>query len=308
MSYDIDKKSKGELEWLRDKVDADEFKLVVEKHFEEKLIVERLIDLLQPNHTTSKILRLRSALSSKRLEWMEKSDAYVNYKYIIGRLKLKRFQSIWSTKPAKRINASAGLVVVILGSDGAGKSTLIKHLNASFSKKIDVDSLYMGLPKPSKSNNPQLARLFRKLRLFPLWNMIVKKGNVNKGNKFRSLGALVICDRFPQHYYNGIMDGPLLNVWKNSSNPLKKYASKKEYGLFKRMANMKIDLIIKLVVDSETSALRGKHPLKMAQHKTGILSDLSFPNVSQTIKLDASKMNEKQVAIEASKAIWKLYN
>lgn len=306
-SYGIDKKSTSELEWLRNKVAADEFKLVVGKHFDDKLIVESLIDLFQPDQTTSKILMLRSALSSKRIEWMEKSDAYVNYKYIVGRLKLNRFQRTLFLKPSKRLSTSGGRVVVILGSDGAGKSTLVKNLNKSFSRKIDVCNLYMGLPKPSKSNKRLLAKLFRRLRLFPLWNAIVKKGNIYKGNKFRSLGALVICDRFPQHYYNGIMDGPLLNGWKNSSNPIKKYASKKEYSLFKSMANMKIDLVIKLVVDSETSSRRGKHSIEMANHKTGILGDLDFPNVDNTMELDTSKMNEEEVTKEASKEIWKLY-
>jgi GTPase SAR1 family protein len=209
--------------------------------------------------------------------------------------------------PTKRISASAGRTVVILGSDGAGKSTLVKNLCQSLSRKIDVYSLYMGLPKPSKSNNPLLAKLFRRLGLFPLWNTIVKRNNISKSYTLKSRGALVLCDRFPQHYNEGIMDGPLLNRWRNSSNPIKNYFSKLEHDLFKEMVDTKIDLVIKLIVDSETSARRGKHSLKMAEHKTRILSNLHFPNAIQTIELDASKMLEEQVMTEASIAIWNLY-
>ena len=165
----------------------------------------------------------------------------------------------------------------------------------------------MGLPKPSKSNNPLLSKLFRRLGLFPLWNVIVKRNNISKAYKLKSSRALILCDRFPQHYNEGIMDGPLLNRWRKSSNPIKTYFSKLEYNLFEEMADTKIDLVVKLIVDSETSARRGKHSLKMAKHKTSILSDLRFPNAKQTIELDASEMGEEQVAIEASIAIWNLY-
>ena len=306
-SYKIDKKANGEFEWLRKRVSLSEFEKVVIKHFDDKVIIKSLMDLYTEDLTATKILILRAALSRKRLEWMKKSDAYVNYKFIVKRLKLNRIRRIMSVMPSKRVSASAGRTVVILGSDGAGKSTLIKNLYQSFSRKIDVCSLYMGLPKPSKSNNPLLAKLFRRLGLFPLWNVIVKKSNLSKGYKLKSHGSLILCDRFPQHYNEGIMDGPLLNRWRKSSNPIKTYFSKLEYNLFEEMADTKIDLVVKLIVDSETSARRGKHSLKMAKHKTSILSDLRFPNAKQTIELDASEMGEEQVAIEASIAIWNLY-
>jgi len=306
-SYNIDKKANGEMKWLREIVSFGEFKKIVSKHFEDEIIIKSLLDLYIQDQTANKILTLRSALSVKRLEWMKKSDAYVNYKYIVQRLKLNQIRRFMSVIPSKRISASGGRTIVILGSDGAGKSTLIKNLYQSFSRKIDVCSLYMGLPKPSKSNNPLLAKLFRRLGLFPLWNVIVKKSNLSKGYKLKSHGALILCDRFPQHYNEGIMDGPLLNRWRKSSNPIKTYFSKLEYNLFEEMANTNIDLVIKLIVDSETSARRGKHSLKMAKHKTSILSDLRFPNAKQTIELDASEMGEEQVAIEASIAIWNLY-
>ena len=306
-SYKIEKKANGEFEWLRKRVSFFEFEKVVIKHFDDKVIIECLMDLYTEDITATKILILRSALSCKRLEWMKKSDDYVNYKFIVARLKVNRIRRIMSSMPSKRVSAFAGRTVVILGSDGAGKSTLVKNLYQSFSRKIDVYNLYMGLPKPSKSNNPLLAKLFRRLGLFPLWNVIVKRSNISKAYKLKSLGALILCDRFPQHYNEGVMDGPLLNRWSKSSNPIKMYFSRLEYDLFEEMADTKIDLVVKLIVDSETSARRGKHSLKMAKHKTSILSDLRFPNAKQTIELDASEMCEEQVAILASIAIWNLY-
>lgn len=306
-SYKIDKKANGEIRWLRKMVSFSEFEKIISKHFDDEIIIKSLLDLYNEDQTENKILTLRSMLSVKRLEWMNKSDLYVNYRFIATRLKMIKINKILSKSPSKRISASGGRTVVILGSDGAGKSTLVKNLLHSFSRKIDVCDLYMGLPKPSKTNNPILAKVFRKLRLFPLWNVLIKKSNINKCKKNKSKGVLILCDRFPQHYYEGIMDGPMLNRWRNSSNPLKKYFSKLEYDLFEGMANTKIDLVVKLIVDSQTSATRGKHSLKMAENKTNILSDLCFPNSNRTIEIDASTMLEKQVAIEVSKAIWNLY-
>jgi len=306
-SYYIENKANGEFKWLKKRVSFCEFEKVVSNHFDDKVIIKSIMDLYNENLTATRILALRSALSYKRLEWMKKSDAYVNYKFIIERFKVNRIIRIMSLMPSKRINTSAGKIVVILGSDGAGKSTLVKNLYQSFSRKIDVYNLYMGLPKPSKSNNPLLSKLFRRLGLFPLWNVIVKRNNISKAYKLKSSRALILCDRFPQHYNEGIMDGPLLNRWRKSSNPIKKYFSKLEHDLFEEMADTKIDLVVKLIVDSETSARRGKHSLKMAKQKTSILSDLRFPNAKQTIELDASKMREEQVAIQASIAIWKIY-
>ena len=306
-SYKIDKKSIGEMNWLSKMVSFGEFEKIVRIHFKDEIIIKSLLDLYYQDQIANKILTLRSALSIKRLEWMTKSDLYVNYKYVINRFKLNKLNRIMRLMPSKRISTSGGRTVVILGSDGAGKSTLVKNLGQSFSRKIDVYKLYMGLPKPIKSNYPFLAKVFRKLRLFPIWNVLVKKSNISKGNKLKSQGALVLFDRFPQHYYKGIMDGPLLDRWKSSSNPIKKYIFNFENDLFEGMAEMEIDLVIKLNVDCETSSRRGKHSLEMAENKTRILSDLFFSNAKQTIEIDASIMLEEQVTIEASKAIWNLY-
>ena len=75
---------------------------------------------------------------------------------------------------------------------------------------------------------------------------------------------------------NGIMDGPLLDGWRSSSNPIKKYASKQENEFIRKsMADTQIDLVVKLDVDSETSSQDGENThSKWPNHKTGILGDL----------------------------------
>ena len=303
----IGEKSLGEFKWLTQKVPFRDFESIILEYFDDPKIVKAAINIYDNGLTANGLLKLRSAIEIKRRLWMTKKDNYVNLKFICGRIKNFTFFNFNQSFPVKRINQNNGKTIVILGSDGAGKSTLVKNLQNVFSRKIDISCLYMGLPKPSKSENPLLATFFRRIGLFPLWNLIVKKRNINKAYKFSSAGMLVIFDRFPQYYYKGIMDGPLMNKWRNSNNPLKRIISKIESNLFYKMSFSKIDLVIKLIIDSKTSANRGQHPIELAKVKTEIMNNLNFTNSKKTIELDATKMCEQQILCQASNEIWKLY-
>ena len=48
-------------------------------------LYKKSLNLYTDDQTENKILTLRSALS-KRLEWLNKSDLYVNYRFIVNRL------------------------------------------------------------------------------------------------------------------------------------------------------------------------------------------------------------------------------
>ena len=305
--FDIGEKSLNEFKWLTQKVSFKNFESIILEHFDDTKIVREAINIYRNGLTDNGILKLRSAIEVKRRLWMTKKDNYVNLKFFLGRLKNHPIFKINQSFPVKRINESNGKTIVILGSDGAGKSTLVKNLQNVFSRKIDISCLYMGLPKPSKSENPLLAIFFRRIGLFPLWNLIIKKRNINKAHKFSSAGMLVIFDRFPQYYYKGIMDGPLMHKWSDSYNPVKRIISKIESNLFYKMSLTKIDLVIKLIVDSKTSAKRGQHSIKLAKVKTEIMNNLDCNNARKTIEFNATKMCEKQVLSHASSEIWKLY-
>ncbi|RYF88141.1 MAG: hypothetical protein EOO00_11620, partial [Chitinophagaceae bacterium] len=61
-------------------------------------------------------------------------------------LKMKRRLANHSRTPIvhKRVHPTKGLVIAVIGADGSGKSTVIKNINSTFSKKLDVYPIYFG--------------------------------------------------------------------------------------------------------------------------------------------------------------------
>ena len=71
--------------------------------------------------------------------------------------KLTRYRAAFVTRVLgglavrRRTNPRGGLIVVVVGMDGAGKSTVIESLRRIFGTKLDVDSIYMGSGDGRKS-------------------------------------------------------------------------------------------------------------------------------------------------------------
>lgn len=308
-SQRIERKVQSEFSWLRDRVDHEEFRLLVDNCFDDDSIKSSLIGLFNKGLGVSGIKALRRVLRSTRLRWATKTDFFVDCSYIASRVRILVQKTIYSRKfsPRKRVAVEKGCKVVIIGSDGAGKSTLVANLEAVFGRKVDVVSLYLGLPKPSKSNYPAFALIFRKIRLFPVWNFLSKAMNLKRGNKFHSRKGLVLFDRFPQTEFQGLMDAPMLSNWLNSSSIFKRATSRLEEKLFQRFSNTEVDLVIKIVVSSEVSAKRGQHPLEMAIRKTEVVKSLVIPESRRTIEINGDRLSAIEVRKVASIAVWELF-
>jgi thymidylate kinase len=136
--------------------------------------------------------------------------------------------------PKKRI-ADGGLMIAIVGGDGAGKSTAVDELHAWLSQDFEAIKMHMG--KPSWSWTTIVVRgilkIGRSLGLYPFLRAPVQyKVDANsvvfpgypwllrevctardryltyvKARRFATNGGLVICDRFPLPQVK-FMDGP----------------------------------------------------------------------------------------------------
>ncbi len=297
----------GEFHWLKQRTDKEKFKVIVSKLFEDNsTITNDFTEIYENYFSFESISILIKNLKGFKKKYQRSGSVHANIVFISDQLnsKLKPITKHFNY-PKQRINPRDGLIAVLMGSDGAGKSTAVSKLAAEFGRKIDVKTIYFGLPKPEKSKIPVLVKIIRKLGLRPFWNLWVKKRNLKLALKLRSKGFLVICDRFPQSKYDGIMDGPLLADWRASENPIKRWLAKVEKNGFEDLEKGTMDVLIKLIVDEDTSAERGKHELHLAKKKTFIVNKMSYRNAHNVYELDAVILNVQEVKKSVVNLIWK---
>lgn len=193
----------------------------------------------------------------------------------------------WSQYTAnRRVSPSGGLVVAILGCDGAGKSTTLAYIKKEFKKKLDVVSIYFGsgdgssslLRKPMKlvarkvggkglgyaveKEYDEKRKVSMKSRLYSiakvLWAVTLakeKKSKLHKMIKARNNGLLVLTDRYPQSNIPGSSDGPLLSRYQKGKGLLKKI-SDWEYKIYESFSVNGPDLAIKLIVPTDVAIMR----------------------------------------------------
>ena len=267
---------KNEFEWLKKRVNSKKLLGYCDKLIPELSTV--LPSILDNGITRKEILYSRRLTSDFRKQVSNKSSIsseLILLKYHFNNYTQKGLQKLKIHLPKKRIIPMSGVMVSFYGADGAGKSTTIENVYKSFSRKIDTVILYMGNPKPENSLFPFLIKVFKKLRLFPFWNLYVIKRNLKKAEKFIRKGGLVLLDRFPQSQFPGILDGPMLNHWSDSNFFIKKWLSRYERLSFENMEQFKLDLLIKLKVLPQTSMQRGRLPENKVICKTNIVNNIS---------------------------------
>lgn len=184
--------------------------------------------------------------------------------------------------PRKRM-ASGGLMVAIVGGDGAGKTTAVDELFSWLSKDFDTIKVHLGKPPWSLTTIivRGILKIGRSLGLYPYTrssirytldtNSLVFPGypwllrevctardrylTYVKARRFATNGGLVICDRFPLPQVK-FMDGP--QAERMISNCQTNWFIKFLIGLERRYYQpiMLPELLIVLRADSETTVQR----------------------------------------------------
>lgn len=235
----------------------------------------------------------------------------------------------------RRVSPSGGLVVAILGCDGAGKSTTISYIKREFNKKIDVVSIYFGsgdgssslLRKPMKfvakrvggkgighavekeySQKKRKVSFKSKLYSFAkvIWAVTLAEEKRTKQRqmvKARNNGLLVITDRYPQSSMPGASDGPLLSRYRQANGILKRL-SEWEQKVYESFSTNAPDLVIKLIVPSEVAISRKPEmTIEEIENKKRIVMGM---NISEhTAIIDTSRPFEITRG-EVMKEIWNL--
>jgi thymidylate kinase len=220
-----------------------------------------------------------------------------------------------------------GLLVVVIGADGAGKSSIVADLRRWFSPKFDTMAVYFGSGDgPSSPLRWPMKVLRDQLRgghgmataagehgvghrpgwAKTLWALALareKRQRLQRAFDARHRGMLVICDRFPQAQRPGINDGPLLYRW--SGRGVRGRIAGWEARPYALAERFPPDLVVRLQVDQPTAERRRpEHDPDDLAHRRALVAGLAFPDARYgTVEIDATQPYE-QVFEAVKAAVW----
>jgi hypothetical protein len=228
----------------------------------------------------------------------------------------------------RRSLPAGGMVVAIVGSDGSGKSSLVRRLTAEYASKFDTLGLYLGsgdgpasmlrLPlklvhsavRSDKETRTAVGRPRGRLMVVfrAVWALTLareKRLRLRRAELARARGLLVICDRYPQVQYPGENDGPLLSGWWNSRSPTLRRLARIERRPYDLAASIVPDLVVRLDVDEVTAHRRRPgSTLHYLAHRRELVRGLEWdPASTRVVSLDATAPAEEVFRL-ASAAIW----
>jgi hypothetical protein len=228
----------------------------------------------------------------------------------------------------RRTVPSGGVIIVLIGVDGAGKSTVIEELKEWLSWKIDEQYIYYGSGEGSAtllryplilarqwvgetdggvgqstedmSHRSLFLRVGRVVRGLVLARERQKK--LEKGWRARNRGLVVLGDRYPQNQVMGFNDGPLLNHLSESSSKLLRYLKQYERDVYQSATDNPPDLVITLDVSSETAnARKPEMPLEQFKKRKAAIDRIEYDTKQHVV--DAEQPIE-EVIREVKQLVW----
>lgn len=235
----------------------------------------------------------------------------------------------------RRTVPSGGVTIVLLGVDGAGKSTIIEELEDWLSWKLDVQRIYFGSgdgpatllryplifarervggsqtgsggeksstgdlseDRPERSLVLRIGRVIRGLVLAR-----ERRKKLQKGQWAKNRGLVVLGDRYPQNQIMGFNDGPLLDHLSESSSRLLRYLAGREQEVYRSAEEHPPDLVIVLDVSPEIASQRKPEmPIEQFERRKTAIDNLEFDTERRVV--DAEQPLE-DVIREVKKIVW----
>jgi len=243
--------------------------------------------------------------------------------------------------PSRRICPTGGILVALVGCDGAGKSAVANEIVKWLQHKLDVMLIYFGsgdghssfvryplvvlhrilrriLSSTAGHNDstsrasqfrPLFARMFSGLKGFARipWALVLayeKRGNLYKARRARDRGMVVICDRYPQSQIPGFNDGPLLAHWSNHRFWVLRTLSNWERSVYEQAEKNPPDLVIKLQVKPKIALTRKPETGEdEVLRRVKAISDLHYQPPARMVTVDANAPLDK-VVLKVKQLIW----
>lgn len=329
----FDASGRDELRWLQSRADLDQFELRARALIGEAA-ARVAASIVRGDASARSFVAIRRQMDPAPRELR----AYSGTESLGARLR--------SRSGGKRTLSAGGRIIVFLGSDGAGKSTVVRALTAWLGAELDVRPVYFGSGDGASSLLRRSLRLVDRVRraltpgrprgaglapetltpeylrgeryvagvepgLRAAWKIASKlslarekRARLTAAMRWRTRGAVVICDRYPQTQQPGFNDGPLLSPWSAHPSPLLRGAASREFAAYRAAAALPPDLVIKLVVSPEVAASRKDDmSLELLRTRGAAIRTLRFPAGARVVEIDADQPLDVVLAM-AQRAIW----
>lgn len=331
--------------WLKERTQSDHVSELTKSQLGDKAAAQ-ILTMMNGNPSISELLTFRKSAGCTL-------NLFKTYGAIKGTLHRWFREVLWlrgalykrlrlSRKPFRRTSSRGGLMIALVGSDGAGKSTLAKGISEWLSWKVDVLRIYFGSGDGPSSllRLPLLVvlKLLRKTRVIQStghstaaaeewnhasgrqigqrlkavarvpWALLLayeKRKKLRRAWRARGLGMVVICDRYPQCQVMGFNDGPLLSRWLDHQNRLLRHVAHWELIPYQRAESYPPDLVIKLDITPELAVKRTRFetPIEEIRSKAETIKNLRYPPETKVVSISTLDVMDR-VLLEAKRTIW----
>ena len=325
-----------EFEYLLDQTDEERISKTLKSQvgfISPEIVLELLTTIANSPRAGWVLRRLRRNLRRELLTCQRYSRWQATCQY--WRKSLPRWLPFLGSDSAKKIPATGGQVIAVIGADGAGKSTVIQELRKWLSWKLEVRRYYMGSQQPSSASQLlytlfRIARkacrvwggfagekrmssnLLRQLRdlVRNLYHLSVGRDRYRRYIRARqraAQGAITLCDRYPLAAICWVMegrpmDGPQIAVEAGQEmGKITRTLSGMEQDIYRKICPP--DHIFVLHVSPEVSQRRKPdHAPEMIEAKSQALKQMERQGL-HVIDVDADQPFE-QVLLQIKTALW----
>jgi hypothetical protein len=247
-------------------------------------------------------------------------------------------RALRASVPLRRTLPTGGVLVAFLGADGSGKSTHARATADLFAAKVDVLLTYFGSgdgpgslvrwplrvartlalrvgllrgdpsrPPPSPGEPAPLrprGRLLSAARA--VWSLALaleKRRKLRAAWRARTLGMVVLTDRYPQSQILGFNDGPLLAHWADHRISSLRRLARWEGEPYRWAERHPPDVVIKLHVSPDTALARKPETGRVEiVRRVAAIRALAFPR-SAVVDLDADRPFP-EVSLDVARTVW----
>jgi hypothetical protein len=299
------------------------------------VVLESLSTITSKPQSGYALYRMRGRLRRELAPYQRSSRGQALARYLRAEWASRLRLTIKRSTPQGKTMVQGGLTIAVVGSDGAGKSTIVNELSRWLSWRLTVFTYYMGWSQPSTITGMAglVSRIFgyayRKSRaLFGEKNPVSRLLHVPRslfeslhrigiakdlygryvaGQRNASQGALVVYDRYPLEAVrvaDRFKDGPqIASIHRNRMGPLAAALSRVEQNTYRRIRPPD-HLFVLQVSPGVASQRKPGHNLKMLEVKSQGFNEMERDGLRITeVHADQSL---DQVLLEIKKQVWEL--